>query len=190
MMMVLVVVVTNLFDSAFSSVLLPVYAQRELGGAVDFGLLVGVMGGGALLGSLLFGAIGHRLPRRSTFIVAFTLAGGPFYFALAAGVPFHLLVVLKFLAGFCAGAVNPIIGIVELERIPLGMRARVFGLINAGCWAAMPIGALVSGFAVDRFGLTGTLIAVGTGYLIATLSPLRGGPWGTMDQPPRTTTPA
>jgi MFS family permease len=180
---VLVVVVTNLFDSAFSSVLLPVYAQRQLGGAVDFGLLVGVMGGGALAGSLLFGAIGHRLPRRGTFIVAFTLAGGPFYFALAAGLPFHLLLVLKLLAGFCAGAVNPIIGIIELERIPVRMRARVFGLINAGCWAAMPIGSLFAGVAVDRIGLTRTLLIVGTGYLIATLSPLRGGAWRTMDAP-------
>ncbi len=74
--MVLLVVVTNFFDAAGSSVLVPVYADRELSGAVALGLLVGAMGGGAFLGSLLFGAVGHRLPRRPTLIIAFTLAGG------------------------------------------------------------------------------------------------------------------
>lgn len=44
---VAIVVVTNLFDAANSTVLLPVYAERELGGAVALGLLVGVTGGGA-----------------------------------------------------------------------------------------------------------------------------------------------
>jgi MFS family permease len=182
---VLLVVVTNLFDAAFSSVILPVYAQRELGGAVAFGLLVGAMGGGALAGSLVFGAIGHRLPRRPTFVIAFTLAGGPFYFALAAGLPLHVLLVCKVLAGFCAGAVNPIIGVVMLERIPSGLRARVLGLVNAGCWAAMPIGSLVAGFGIDRVGLTGTLVAVGSVYLLTTLRPALGGPWRTMDRPVR-----
>ena len=178
---VLVVVVTNLFDAASSAVLLPVYADRELGGAVAFGLLVGAMGGGALVGSLVFGVIGHRLPRRLTFTAAFTLAGGPVYFALAAGLPLPVLLVLKLLAGFCAGAINPLFAVVMLERIPAGLRARVFGLVNAGCWAGMPLGALLGGLAVDHLGMTATLLIVGTAYLFITLTPLRGGPWLLMD---------
>ncbi len=178
---VLLVVVTNLFDAASSAVLLPIYAQRELGGAVAFGLLVGAMGGGALVGSLVFGVIGHRLPRRLIFTAAFTLAGGPIYFAFAAGLPLHVLIVLKLLAGFCAGAINPLIAVVMLERIPAGLRARVFGLVNAGCWAGMPIGALLGGLAVDHLGLTSTLLIVGAAYLLVTLTPLRGGPWRLMD---------
>jgi MFS family permease len=162
-------------------VLLPVYAQRELGGAVAFGLLVGAMGGGALVGSLVFGVIGHRLPRRLTFVVAFTLAGGPIFFALAAGLPLQVLVVLKLLAGFCAGAINPLLAVVMLERIPSGLRARVFGLINAGCWAGMPVGALLGGLAIDHLGMTTTLLIVGVSYLFATLTPVRGGPWRLME---------
>lgn len=180
---VLLVVVTNLFDAAKATVLLPVYAQRELGGAVAFGLLVGVFGGGALVGSLVFGAIGHRLPRRITFVIAFALAGAPPFFALAAGVPLPGLLLAYVLAGICAGAINPMIGAIELERVPSAMRARVFGLIGAGCWAAMPVGALAAGLAVERVGLTTTLLAVGTAYLLVTLTPLLGGPWRDMDRP-------
>ncbi|GLY30267.1 MFS transporter [Kineosporia sp. NBRC 101731] len=179
---VLLVVVTNLFDAASSTVLLPVYAQRELGGAVALGLLIGAMGGGAMVGSLLFGVIGHRLPRRPTLVIAFTLAGGPVFLALAAGVPFWMLLVVKALAGFSAGAVNPILGTVELERIPPRMRARVFGLVGAGCWAGMPLGSLLAGFAVDHAGLRPTLVFIGVLYIVMTLQPLRGGAWREMDR--------
>lgn len=181
---VLLVLVTNFFDAAKTSVLLPVYAQRELGGAVALGLLVGAMGGGALIGSLGFGAIGYRLPRRATFVTAFALAGGPPAFALAAGLPLPALVVVTALAGFAAGAINPIIGVVKLERVPPGMRARVYGLVNAGAWAAMPLGALTAGFAAEQFGVTATLFALGCAYILVTLTPLLGGPWRDMNRHP------
>lgn len=180
---VLLVVVTNFFDAAKSTVILPVYADRELGGAVAFGLLVGTMGGGALIGSLVFGAVGHRLPRRPTFVIAFALAGAPPYFALATGLPLAGLLLVTGFAGFAAGAINPILSTIELERVPVGMRARVFGLIGAGCWAAMPLGAITAGFAVTHFGIAATLVTIGSAYLLVTLTPLLGGPWRSMDRP-------
>ncbi|MFD0484598.1 MFS transporter [Kineococcus sp. GCM10028916] len=177
------VLVTNLFDAAKSSVLLPVTAQRDLGGSVAFGLIVGTMGGGALIGSLLFGAIGHRLPRRATFVTAFVLAGAPPHLALATGLPLPAIVAVTALSGLAAGAINPIIGIIELERVPPGMRARVYGVIGAGAWAGMPLGSLAAGFAVDHLGLRPTLYSVGIAYLLVVLTPLLGGPWESMNAP-------
>lgn len=179
---VVLVLLTNAIDAAMSTVLLPVYAERELGGALAFGLLVGTMGGGALVGSLVFGAIGHRLPRRPTFVVAFALAGAPPLLGLAAGLPLPALLGITGLSGFFAGAINPLIGTVKLERIPPGMRARANGLIQAGAWGAVPLGALGGGFAVERLGLTETLIALGIIYLGLTMSPLLGGPWRELDE--------
>jgi MFS family permease len=144
------------------------------------------MGGGALVGSLLFGTVGHRLPRRMAFVIAFALAGAPPYFALAAGLPLPALLIVTGLAGLAAGAINPIIGTIKLERVPTRMRARVFGLIQAGCWAAMPLGALLAGVSVDRLGLTATAVGVGAAYLLVTLTPLLGGPWRQMDRPAST----
>lgn len=180
---VLLVLVTNLLDAAKTSVLLPVYAERELGGGAAFGLLVGVMAGGALVGNLTFSAVGHRLPRRAVFVVAFAVAGAPPMLAMAGGVRLHWLVPLVVVAGLCAGAINPIIGIVKLERVPPGMRARVYGLVNAGCWAAVPLGALLAGFSVEHLGLRPTLLATGATYLVVTLTPLLGGPWRGLDRP-------
>ncbi|MEV0429783.1 MFS transporter [Micromonospora sp. NPDC050495] len=180
---VLLILVTNLFDAAKSNVLLPVVATRELGGASAFGLLVGAMGGGALVGSLLFSAVGHRLPRRATFVTAFAVAGAPPFWALAAAPPLPVVMAVFALAGLAAGAINPLIGAVKLERIPAHMRARVFGVVGAGAWAAMPLGALGAGVAAERFGTTGPLLAIGAVYLLVVLTPLLGGPWRDMRRP-------
>lgn len=179
---VLLVLLTNLLDAAKTSVLLPVYAERQLGGGAAFGLLIGVMAAGALAGNLTYGAVGHRLPRRPVFVVAFALAGAPPLLAMGGGAPLHRLVPLVALAGFCAGAINPIIGVVKLERVPPGMRARVYGLVNAGCWAAVPLGALLAGLAVEQVGLRPTLVAAGVAYLLVSLTPLLGGPWRGLDR--------
>ncbi|MEV0809613.1 MFS transporter [Micromonospora sp. NPDC050200] len=181
--MVLLVLVTNFFDAAKSNVLLPVVADRDLGGPTAFGLLVGAMGGGALVGSLVFSAVGHRLPRRATFVTAFAIASGPPFWALAAAPPLPMVVAVFAFAGLAAGAINPLIGAIELERVPARMRARVYGVIGAGCWAAMPLGALGAGLAADRFGTTATLLTIGTAYVLVVLTPLLGGPWRRMGRP-------
>ncbi|MEW2636541.1 MFS transporter [Streptomyces sp. NPDC048389] len=61
---VLMVMVTNGPDQGWSSVLLPVHAKDNLGGARDLGLLAAVFGGCAPLGALLYAAVGHRFRRR------------------------------------------------------------------------------------------------------------------------------
>jgi MFS family permease len=177
-------IITNLFDSAKSTVLLPIASEREFGSDALFGVLVGVTGGGALLGAVVFSVIGHRLPRRATFVTAFAMVGGPPFLALAARLPLPALVPVFAVAGIASGAVNPTIGALKLERVPPGMRARIYGVIAAGAWLAMPLGSVCGGLAVTHFGLTGTLVAVGLCYLLVTLAPLLGGPWRGMSQRP------
>lgn len=180
-------VVTNFFDAAWTTVILPVFADRHLGGSVALGLLVAAMGGGALVGSLMFGVVGHRLPRRALFVVSFLLCGGPRMLVFAAEPPLWACLLTVAVAGLAAGSINPIIGTVQLELTPPGMRARVFGCMGAGAWAAMPIGALVAGVTVEHLGLTTTLLVLGPAYLIVVLSPLLGGPWRHMERPERST---
>src|SRR5262249_60086424 len=60
---VAMVLLSNLIEAP-GSVVLAVFSRDEYGSAVDFGLLVGVLGGAALAGALVYSAIGPRLPRR------------------------------------------------------------------------------------------------------------------------------
>jgi len=181
-LIVALVLITNLLDAARGASLLPLYANDRLGGAAALGLLVAVMSGCALAGNIAFGFVAHRMPRRITLAVCFALAGGPSSAAFALGAPLPVLVVMTALAGFAAGSLNPILGAVELERVPTHMRGRVFGLINAGAWAGVPFGALLGGVAADTIGLSLAFGIVAVVYTVVTLTPLTGGAWKQMER--------
>jgi MFS family permease len=167
--LVLTVMVTNFLDAAKSSVLYPVYANEVLGSAVGLGLMFGASGGGAVVGAVVYGAIGHRLPRRAVFIPAFVVVGLP-ALVFATTPPLWVIVVTQAIGGLAAGPLNPIMGAVEYERIPAELRGRVFGAMTAGAWAAMPVAVIAAGYLVEGIGLRATLVGVGVCYLAATFS--------------------
>lgn len=184
------VLITNLLDAARGSTLLPLYANAELGGAAALAVIVAVMGGCALLGNITFGFVAHRMPRRLTFTICFLIAGGPSSAAFALAAPLPVLLAVVAVSGLAAGALNPILGAVQLERVPAPLRGRVFGLLNAGTWAGVPLGALMGGILADGVGLLVAFGLIAVVYTLATLSPLAGGSWHLMDRRrPRDTAP-
>ncbi|ROS77612.1 MFS transporter [Curtobacterium sp. PhB130] len=188
-LIIALVLVTNLLDAARSTTLLPLYADERLGGAQSLGFVTGTFGGAAFLGSLVFGYVAHRVPRRITFVVCFVLAGGPSLVAPALGLALPWVLGAAAVSGLAAGALNPILGAVELERIPEHMRARVFGLLGAGSWAGIPLGGLLAGVAADGLGVSATFGIVAAVYTVVTLAPLLGGSWRLMERPTPTPTP-
>ena len=121
------------------------------------------------MGGLLFGWIGHRLPRHATFAVMFVVVSLQ-YFVFLLDIPFAFLIAGIFISSIGAGPLNPILGAVQFERIPVDMRGRVFGLITAAVWSAMPLGVLLGGVFTDLIGVRGILATVGVVYLVTTLS--------------------
>lgn len=179
----LMVMVTNGLDQGWNSVLLPVLADRRLGGAVDLGLLTGLFAGSALAGALLYGAVGHRFSRWAVYTGAFIVCGLP-RFAMAAYAPhFPQLAAVMVLDGLAAGMLNPVLIVVIYDIVPEELRSRVLGVTNGGVMAFTPLGGLVCGFLADAIGLTATLLAAGGLYLLATLCPLVFPSWRTMDRP-------
>jgi MFS family permease len=169
---ILMITVTNTLDLAYAGVILPVYADRVLGGAGALGLLVGVSGLGAAIGATTFGIAAHRLPRWQPFTAAFLVVGAPRYALFAAEPGLVTLVIATACVGFCAGMLNPILSTAGYERIPAPMRARALGTMRAGVLAASPIGPVLGGLLIGSLGLTSTLLVVAGAYLAATLSPL------------------
>lgn len=166
---VIMVMLTNFLDSIFGGVVRPVYVKEVFGSAVNLGLLIAANGGGAVIGGLIFAAIGHRLPRHATFVSAFVLTGLQFW-VYSLYPPLPVLVGAALICSIGAGPLNPIIGAVEFERIPQDMRGRVFGAVTAGAWIAMPIGMLLGGVLTEAFGTLPVLIGLGITYLVTTLS--------------------
>ena len=161
----LMVLLSNLIEAP-GSVVLAVFAREEYGSAADFGLLVGALGGAALAGALGYSLVGHRLPRRKTFLVCF--AGVPLgYLALAAQPTLPVAIAALGLAGFAAGPINPLLFTVQTEIVPAELRGRVFGAIRAGAWAAIPLGILLGGLLVSAIGAPATFLVMGV--LLATV---------------------
>jgi MFS family permease len=179
---VLLCLVTNMLDAGFGGVLMPFYADRVLHNRGALGLLIGVMGGAALAGALSFGAVGHRLPRRPMFFLAFLLCGAPRFFAVALGAPVPVLVGVMAVSGFAAGALNPIMDTALFDRVPESLRARVWGVVLAGSSAAVPLGGVVAGFTVEQAGLVPTVTAFGAVYAVATLTVLVGPSWSGLER--------
>ncbi|RLP75616.1 MFS transporter [Mycetocola tolaasinivorans] len=181
-LIVAMVLITNLLDAARINTLLPLYATEYLNGPAALGLVLGVFGGGALVGSLTFGFFAHRMPRRITLAVCFTIAGGPSLVVPALGLGLEWMAPAAAISGLAAGAVNPILGAVQLERIPVHMRGRVYGLITAGAWAGIPLGGLLGGVSASVIGVTATFGVIAVIYTLATLWPLTGGNWRLMER--------
>jgi MFS family permease len=184
-LIVAMVLVTNLMDAARGGTLLPLYAQEHLGGAAALGLVTGAFGGAAFVSSLLFGLVAHRVRRRPVLVLGFLFAGGPSMLAPALGAGTAWMVAAAATSGLAAGALNPIIGAVELERVPVGLRGRVLGAVTAGAWAGIPLGGLLGGVAADALGTTTVFGVLAVVYSVVALTPLTGGAWRGMERPER-----
>jgi MFS family permease len=160
-------VITNFIDAGGASALMPVYGHDVLQSSAEMGLVIASLGMGALAGSLLYGWVGHRLPRKPLLIAGMALASLRF-FGMAAGAETGVLIAAGIIGGIGVGPVNPIGDVLKYERTPLHLRARVFGIVVALAWAAMPLGALVMGFVVEAVGVYGTALVSGAVYVAAT----------------------
>jgi MFS family permease len=180
--LVVMVLLTNLVEAP-GSVVLAVFAEEEYGSATDFGLMVGVLGGAALAGALAYSAIGHRLPRRRTFLVCFSFV--PVGYLALATVP-SLPVALTALAigGFAAGPINPLLFTVQTEIVPAELRGRIFGAVRAGAWAAIPLGILLGGVVVAAIGPGATFLAMGVLLAVVVAYGFFNPAFREMDRPP------
>jgi len=178
-----VILITNTVDSAFVSVIEPAYVKHFFNSALPLGFLIAASGGAAFVGTIIFGGIGHRLPRRLTYAIGYTI-GGALNFWIYLFLPiFPILIFWQIIAGLAISPVTPIALTVVQERLPTEMRARVFGTISASILIGIPLGTFLSGFMVTWFGLSATLFVMGAVYLITTLSLLVNPAMRKMERP-------
>jgi MFS family permease len=157
-------VVANSLALPLFAVVLPFYAKQTYGSVVDLGLMLGGFGSGALAGTVLYGAVGHLLPRRATLVSAIVLLGLPFWVLLAAP-PLAVAIGALFVSGFALGPPNPLIYSVLQERTPPRMLGRVLGAGVSLSMVGAPAGMVLCGFALEILGLPPTLAGISACYL-------------------------
>ena len=135
---VIVVAVASALDGSLMAVVLPVYARDIWGSPASLGALASAIGAGSLIGAAIFGAIGHKLPRRLTFLVAG--AGGPLllYGGLALTLPLGVMLLVVVLGGVLAGPIVPLTFSLVQTPTPTELYGRVFGALQSLSAAAAP----------------------------------------------------
>ena len=176
------IIVTNLLDQAYASVLLPVWVRTELDSPVALGALSAAFGVGAVAGNALMAWVGPRLPRRLPFAISFLVCGAPRFIALALASSLTPVLAVVLASGLGAGGLNPALGAVEYERVPRQLQARVLGALGALAWAGIPFGSLVGGGLAGAVGVRPALLACGAAYFLATLAPFVFPVWRRMER--------
>lgn len=167
--MILVATVGNFFDQPLLTVVAPVYGKQIYGSPASFGALVGSFGAGAFAGSLLYGSVGRTWPRRRMYLTSYLVGAGVIYGTLALSPPLAVAIVAAIAAGLAFGPVNPIFATVTQENTPPHLLGRVFGALTTIAQAAIPIGAIVTGVAVQQAGLIPTIAGMGVIYVVVTI---------------------
>jgi len=174
----------NFLIAPVLSVALPVLAQRTYGSAESLGLMLGGYGAGALAGAVLYGVLGHRLPRRATFVALLFAQALPLW-ALAAAPSLLVAAGALAITGFGVGPVNPLVYTARQEHTPRELLGRVQGAAGTLSMAAVPPGMVLVGYGMETFGLHPTMMALAACYLAVAAYALLNPALKAMDAPPR-----
>ena len=172
--MVLVLLVMGLATTLLASpfrMLLPVFVVDIYGRGPDsMGLLVAIMGGGALVGSLAIAALGNW--RRGMLLIVGAFASGIALLLIAAFPFYYAAAVIMLLVGLGDSGRRTINMGLIMEVVEDQYRGRVMSVFMMN-FGLMPLGMLPAGLAVDYFGgplaiaiLGGLLVAVAAAVLL------------------------
>jgi len=139
-------------------VILPVYFQAQ-NAPEKLGIVLMAMSVGGIVGALAYGAVGHRVARRTAVLVG--LLGTALPVVGMAFLPrFWMLVLLGATTGLLYGPINPIANIVLQELTPPHLLGRAIGVLTSLAYAAGPVGFLVVGPVIEVAGLRPTFLAL------------------------------
>jgi len=160
--------VSNFVLAPLGAVLIPLYALEEFDDPARFGLIVGVGSAGALLGSLFFGAVGPRLPRRATYLMVYGITC-LLWLVLSFVPPLAVVAAAFGVFSFLAATVNPLLQTIRQERVPPELRGRVFGTVLSVVLIASPIGLILGSVLAEVGGLRAGFLFAFVGYTAITV---------------------
>jgi MFS family permease len=159
-------------------VLGPVVADRELGGAADWGFIAAATGVGVIIGST---AAARLRPERPILVGVLLISAGSALFAVALGVPAATLAIGA--AGFVAGLTEGVFEVIWItalqQRVAPAVLARVSSYDTVGSFVFLPVGLALAGPAAEALGTRAVLFAAAgfaltSSALVALLPSVRG----------------
>ncbi len=124
---------------------------------------------GGLVGALSWTVLSRITSRRAVVLTA-TMTFGLAALAIGFLPPLPVILVLSAIVGLVYGPIGPIYNSVMQTRTPEHLRGRVVGVMTSMAYAAGPVGFLIAGPLVDRFGLTVAFLALAVPIVIIAAS--------------------
>ena len=149
------------------TIILPVHFE-SIGNASGLGLTMSAMAVGAMFSAFSFGWIAKRMSRYQillTIVVGISIGVVPMS-SLPSTV---VMVIAAFFFGAAWGPFNPLWNTLVQARIPADAQGRVYGIQMSLLYASVPIGQLITGVAIERFGLRPTYHAIAATFVVFTL---------------------
>ena len=146
------------------TIILPVYFE-SINDASSFGLTMSALATGAMLGAFSFGWIAKRMTRfRILLVIMIGMVFGvvPMSFLPSTGV----MVIAAILFGAAWGPFNPLWNTLVQARVPADAQGRVYGIQISLFSALVPIGQLITGVTIDKFGLRTTYHSIAAIFVV------------------------
>src|SRR5690606_31339647 len=153
--------------AAATTALLPVLVRERLGGGSEsFGLLLGSIGVGALLGALLLPTLRARLDRdHLVFLASIVLAACAATLALLDSLP--MLCGLMLVNGLAWIAVLSSLQVAAQTAVPSWVRARALSLYLVVFSLGLALGSLAWGAVAQQAGVTPALLVAASGLALS-----------------------
>lgn len=166
------IVATTIFaalDTGLATIGLTAYAGEQLGSAAWYGGLVSSFGAGSLVGTICYGVVGHRIPRRGAYLGAYLgLAVLVLLLTAELSVPVALAVI--FVAGVAISPVDLLYMLVLQEHVPQRMFGRVTSIATTVVAGPSPIGVSLLTWLIATSGSRNTFVVLGFCYVGITVS--------------------
>lgn len=147
------------------AVVLPTHFE-DVNNPRGLGFVVSALAAGSTVGSFGYGWISARMNRK-TLIRSILMGSAVSIIPMALLPPLSVLMLAGFFLGLSWGPYNPLISTLVQQRVPAHLQGRVFGVQTAVFYAAPPLGMVLAGLSVERFGIRATYLVL-AGVLSAT----------------------
>lgn len=152
------------------SVLLPTYFE-SIQRPIEFGLVISALAGGSTVGAFSFGWLVKRISGRSLVRIAFTGAALA-TLAMALLPPLPLMIVAALLLGMSWGPFTPFLNSQIQNRFRSDEFPMIFSAQTTVFYAAPPMGMLLVGWAVERFGIQTSYLGLALIMLLVVVTAL------------------
>lgn len=154
------------FEATFG-LLGPAIAKREMGGAVDWGIIAAASGLGTVIGGLVAMRLNVTRPMLFATFCCFFFAGTSITLAIPA--PLAIIAFGAFVGGV-AGQIFAVLWYTTLQtEIPANMLSRVSAYDHLGSVALAPVGIVIGGALFESIGSTSTMMIAASAVIVPTI---------------------